>query len=246
MKIRQDLYSKITEIFLKRLSLFLHGDRDGVSLNSLIKNASGIFLSTENFIANSKFNYPNLYNDSDNSKIIYKKVLEEHRLITSERWNAELQLFCLLYILIRSTTPKIIIETGVANGISTNSILFALNENANSGVLHSFDILPETRNSNLIEGKWIFHLLGKKKTNKQFFRIIENLPKIDIWLRDSNHGYRWQKFEYLLAVSRLNKNGILISDDIDSSSAWIEVIPKYFKESYIIFDSRKFIGIAYN
>jgi len=41
MKIGQDLYPKITEVFFKRLSLFLHGDRDGVSLNTLTKNTSG-------------------------------------------------------------------------------------------------------------------------------------------------------------------------------------------------------------
>lgn len=91
-----------------------------------------------------------------------------------------------------------------------------------------------------------FPFIKKKNTNKQLSRIIENLPKIDIWLHDSNHGYRWQKFEYLLAITRLNQGGILISDDVDASSAWSEVIPKYFKESYIIFDSRKFIGIAHN
>jgi len=243
---KQNLFPNLREIFLRRVYLFLYGSREGVSLNFLQKNANGVFLSTEEFMIKSKLNYSDLQKDLGTAKSLYKKVLEEHRHITSEGWNAELELFSLLYILVKSKKPKILVETGVANGITTNSIMFALNENDNSGFLHSFDILPETGNSNLIEANWIFHLLEKKKTNKHFSRIIENLPKIDIWLHDSNHGYRWQKFEYLLAIRRLNRDGILISDDVDASSAWGEVIPKYFKESYIIFDSRRFIGIAHN
>ena len=71
------------------------------------------------------------------------------------------------------------------------------------------------------------------------------LPKVDVWVHDSNHGYRWQKFEYLLALSVLSKNGILISDDIDASSAWGELSKTHFRKSYVIFDSRKFIGVAF-
>jgi hypothetical protein len=71
------------------------------------------------------------------------------------------------------------------------------------------------------------------------------LPKVDLWVHDSNHGYRWQKFEYQLAFSRLRKGGILISDDIDASPAWGELAKTLFRESFIVFDSRKFIGIAF-
>jgi hypothetical protein len=43
----------------------------------------------------------------------------------------------------------------------------------------------------------------------------------------------------------IGKNGILISDDIDASSAWGELAKTHFRKSYIVFDSRKFIGIAF-
>jgi predicted O-methyltransferase YrrM len=71
---------------------------------------------------NSKFNYSDLQKDSSTAKTLYKKVLEEHRLITSERWNAELEIFSLLYVLVKSKKPQFAVETGVANGISTNAI----------------------------------------------------------------------------------------------------------------------------
>ena len=245
MKKTPVLFPKITEIFLKRASLFLHGNRDGVSLNFLQKNTNGIFLSTEDFMINSKLNYSDLLKDLSTAKILYKKVLEEHRLITSERWNAELELFSLLYVLVKSKKPQLLVETGVANGVSTNSIMLALGEANSSGLLHSFDVLPETKDAYIGKGKWNFHLLDKKRTHRQLSVAVGKFPLVDIWLHDSNHGYRWQKFEYLLALSRLKEGGILISDDIDASPAWGELAKSHFKESYIIFDSRKFVGIAF-
>ena len=245
MKKTPVLFPKITEIFLKRASLFLHGNRDGVSLNFLQKNTNGIFLSTEDFMINSKLNYSDLLKDLSTAKILYKKVLEEHRLITSERWNAELELFSLLYVLVKSKKPQLLVETGVANGVSTSAIMSALDEDNSSGSLNSFDVLPETKEAYLGKGKWNFHLLDKKRTHKQLSVAVGNSPLVDIWLHDSNHGYRWQKFEYLLALSRLKEDGVLISDDIDASPAWGELAKSHFRESYIIFDSRKFVGIAF-
>ena len=232
-------------MFLKRASLFLHGNRDGVSLNFLQKNTNGIFLSTEDFMINSKLNHSDLLKDLSTAKILYKKVLEEHRLITSERWNAELELFSLLYVLVKSKKPQLLVETGVANGVSTSAIMSALDEDNSSGSLNSFDVLPETKKAYLGKGKWNFHLLDKKRTHKQLSVAVGNFPLVDIWLHDSNHGYRWQKFEYLLALGRLKEDGVLISDDIDASPAWGELAKSHFRESYIIFDSRKFVGIAF-
>jgi len=245
LKTKQDLFPRLREIFFKRISLFLHGNRDGVSLNFLQKSTNGIFLSTEEFMINSKLNYSDLLNDISTAKILYQRVLEDQRLITNERWNAELELFSLLYVLVKSKKPQLVVETGVANGVSTNSIMLALGEANSSGSLHSFDVLPETKDAYIGVGKWNFHLLDKKSTHKQLSVAVGNSPLVDIWLHDSNHGYRWQKFEYLLALSRLKEGGILISDDIDASPAWGELAKSHFKESYIIFDSRKFVGIAF-
>jgi predicted O-methyltransferase YrrM len=151
----------------------------------------------------------------------------------------------LLYTVVKAKDPKVVIENGVANGITTNAIMKALELNENKGELHSFDILPETSKAYMGSGNWNFHLLNTKNTYKQMINEITKLPKVDIWIHDSNHGYRWQKFEYLLALKSLNTGGILISDDIDASSAWAELSRSYFRKSYIIFDSRKFIGIAF-
>lgn len=93
MNQKQDLFPKLREIFLRRVYLFLYGSREGVSINFLQKKANGIFLSTEEFMIRSKFNYSDLQRDLNTAKTLYKKVLEEHKHFTNERWNAGLELF---------------------------------------------------------------------------------------------------------------------------------------------------------
>jgi predicted O-methyltransferase YrrM len=178
------------------------------------------------------------------ARSLFKEVLINQSSITSKRWNAEENLFVLLYSLIRSNESKFVVETGVANGITTNAIMNALQQSGKNGELHSFDVLPETRNAYSGSGNWNFHLLPTKNTARKIKGIVSKFSKVDIWVHDSDHGYRWQKFEYLLALASLSDNGILISDDIDSSSAWGELAKTHFRKSFIIFDSRKFIGIA--
>jgi len=231
-------------IFKKRFNLFIKGDRDGVSLGFLSSSATGIYLNVDMLIK-AESELPkialNFINEAEN---LFYSVSANQSQVTNLRWNAEKQLFILLYALVAAKKPKFVIETGVANGITTNAIMKALELSENKGELHSFDVLQETSKAYIGSGSWNFHLLNTKNTYKQIINEIAKLPKVDIWVHDSNHGYRWQKFEYLLALKSLNTGGLLISDDIDASSAWGELSKTHFRKSFIVFDSRKFIGIA--
>ena len=88
--------------------------------------------------------------------------------------------------------PHVVVETGVANGITTNAIMRALEGNNASGTLHSFDVLPETKNAYIGNGSWNFHLINSKVAHKQIVNVVSGLSKVDLWVHDSNHGYRWQ------------------------------------------------------
>lgn len=238
------LRDSLLAIFKKRLNLFLKGDRDGVSLGFLSTTTTGIYLNVDTLIkAESELPKTalNFINEAEN---LFYSVSANQSQVTNLRWNAEKQLFILLYTLVAAKKPKFVIETGVANGITTNAIMKALESNETKGELHSFDVLPETSKAYDGKGDWNFHLLNSRNTHKQLIYEINQLPKVDMWVHDSNHGYRWQKFEYLLALKSLSDGGILISDDIDASSAWGELSKSHFRKSFIVFDSRKFIGIA--
>jgi len=224
--------------------LLVYGDRDGVSLNFLQKSKNSVFLSIEQLVRFEEEFPSEIIDYIEKGKDFFHTFLKTQSSITNTNWNAEEQLFILLYSLIKANNSKLVIETGVANGITTNAIMKALEESGAGGELHSFDVLPETNKAYIAKGNWNFHLVNGKSAHNQIKSVVSLLPEVDVWVHDSNHGYRWQKFEYLLALSVLSKNGILISDDIDASSAWGELAKTHFRKSYVIFDSRKFIGIA--
>jgi predicted O-methyltransferase YrrM len=234
----------LVHVLRKRIELFMHGNRDGVSLNFLQNNSNGFFTSIEDLIYHERELPKEILKHLEVARNLFENYSNCEHSITSSRWNAELHLFSLLYSFIRSNRVKNIVETGVANGFTTNAVMRALEENNNSGTLHSFDVLPETEKVYSGVGNWNFHLLNPRKAHKQITQITSKIPKIDLWIHDSNHGYRWQKFEYQLAFARLSQNGILISDDIEASPAWGELSRSHFRKSYILFDSRKFVGIA--
>lgn len=172
----------------------------------------------------------------------YKETIDKKTDTFPSNWNGEMNLSILLYVLVRKINAQIVVETGVANGISTNMLMAAL-ENT-GGHLHSFDINPMSRNSYVGSGKWNFHLLNVRNPERQIIDAMETLGDVDLWLHDSDHSHWWQTFEYQLAISKLRKNGYLVSDDVDFSTAWAEFAPVNFSCNFILFDHKKLVGFA--
>lgn len=128
----------------------------------------------------------------------------------------------LIYSLIRIGKPKIIVETGVANGVSTFLILNAIKKNG-LGHLISFDVSKKAGIllSEMDRTGWEFVQL-RRHYKAEFSEKISKLPLIDFFLHDSDHSYRWQKFEYATVFQRLSEKSIFVSDDIDSSYAFVD------------------------
>lgn len=152
----------------------------------------------------------------------------------------------ILYALIRSKKPEIVVETGVCNGVSSTIILQALHEN-DKGKLISIDF-PEVEgmiyeDGTFWEGKggaaipknkqpgWIIpdHLryrweihLGKSQDILP--KIVSQLPKIDLFIHDSEHSYQCMIFEYRTVYPKIVKGGILLSDDVNWNNAFGDFI----------------------
>lgn len=115
----------------------------------------------------------------------------------------------LLRILINKINPKVVVETGVANGVSTKIFLEAMPK----GVVHSFDINEDVAISALKKYKnWKFNLI---RNRFDFKETIESIEKIDIFFYDSDHCYSNQMFEYDTVWDRISKKGLLISDGVN-------------------------------
>lgn len=145
-----------------------------------------------------------------------------------------------LYALIRRYKPTLMIETGVAQGVSTYFILKAMHDN-NKGLLISIDypnrnpdgykdlgdkqdnvyipthLEPGWLVPNSLRSRWEFHE-GKSsdilpKLNKKKGKSIE------AFFHDSDHSYSNMQFELAWAITHMKK-GIIIADDTSRNYAW--------------------------
>lgn len=149
-----------------------------------------------------------------------------------------------LYSTVRILKPANIIETGVANGHSSYFILNALLKNQ-SGTLHSFDVNHNV--GKLIaedeKKRWDLNILPRRRRKKVFRDTMKKYGDVDIFIHDSNHFYYWQMFEYRTAWDFLKSGGLLLSDDVDSSYAFLDFCKKTLNKPIFISDSRKIFGV---
>jgi hypothetical protein len=137
--------------------------------------------------------------------------------------NGDEQLARCCYALTRITRPRVIIETGVAHGVSSAFFLAALAENG-GGELHSIDLPPldagvEDRVGAAVperlRTRWTLH---RGISRRLLPEVLECTGGCDIFMHDSLHTYENMTFE-LGAVPDAH---VIISDDVELNSAFAE------------------------
>jgi hypothetical protein len=123
--------------------------------------------------------------------------------------------FC--YAWCRKNRPRLVIETGVGNGVTTAFILQALAVNG-SGSLWSIDLPPLGAEPfagcfvpDSLKAKWRLHL---GRTRRILPGLLREAGAIDMFLHDSLHTERNMAFEFNAAWPYLKTGGILVSDDV--------------------------------
>ena len=160
------------------------------------------------------------------------------------RWNSGVELQHILTALIILTKPKIVVETGTANGASAAAILAGLEYNK-EGHLWSFDI--KSANPVLVEEglkkRVTFVKVSGQESElaKQLADIKQNNKGFSIFLHDADHSYLGQQSDYRLAKS--NGFDLILSDDIDASLAFCEFANA---QGVTLYDAPKFIGAVRN
>ena len=149
----------------------------------------------------------------------------------------------LLYLIVASVKPNLIIETGVDQGVSSYFILEALRRNG-SGRLHSIDIGATGASGNSVG--WLVPQHLRERWELTLKPAEEALPTVndmvDIFLHDSLHTQEHMSFEFDWADDHLNPGGILCSDDIDLNQAFMRFLEKHNDDYYPI--STKVVGVA--
>jgi hypothetical protein len=151
-----------------------------------------------------------------------------------------------VYSIVRHTKPRVVVETGVAAGLSSAYILKGLEDN-HLGHLYSIDlpnheetlakqgkirqavaVLPKETKPGFaipddIRGRWTF-LQGN--TRDILPSLLAKLHSVDIFLHDSEHTYENMMFEYSTSWPHIESKGFLLSDNINDNRAFFDFAKK--------------------
>jgi predicted O-methyltransferase YrrM len=152
--------------------------------------------------------------------------------------NGTVTLGRLCYLACRQLRPRIVVETGVAYGVTSTYILKALSENG-EGELQSVDLPPLAHDAERYVGyfiptelreRWTLHVGPAKKLLPN---LLQQAQKIDMFVHDSLHTYHHMRWEFEAALSVLRPGGILIADDIQGNRAFEELLDQPEVDSWV-------------
>lgn len=170
---------------------------------------------------------------------------DECRLAFPEEWAVGNQSAATLYATVRLQRPELVVETGVANGHSSFVILSALRATG-AGRLVSYDIADGA--GILVPAElrefWTLELLDRADPIADAGRRLEALYPVDLFFHDADHSYVGQVAEYGAAERALarGRGGVLLSDDVDESFAFIEFVRSRDAKAVLLVDARKVLG----
>jgi predicted O-methyltransferase YrrM len=159
-----------------------------------------------------------------------RRLLEEirDRDPFSPRWAADVLLARCCYLTCRLLEPDVVVETGVAYGVSSAFILKALAENGR-GTLHSVDLPPfrgrhhEFWGIAVDEALWPRWSLDRGSSGRVLPELLEGVNNVDLFLHDSLHTYRNMRREFEAVWPRLRTGGVILADDVERNCAFGEL-----------------------
>jgi predicted O-methyltransferase YrrM len=148
----------------------------------------------------------------------------------------------LLGLLIKEFKPETLLESGVANGVSTRKILGSFSDlKMKSSLLYSCDVDERVASQDLLDNpQFHFRLI---RSRGDFGRLVESLDSLDFFYHDSDHSYNHQMYEYSKVWPKLRAGGLLVSDDINWSNAFLDFCKSVSRTPYVLCDTVKFSGV---
>jgi predicted O-methyltransferase YrrM len=132
----------------------------------------------------------------------------------------------LLYGLVRALRPPVVVETGVATGVTSAYLLAALADNG-TGRLHSIDLPATALLTNGLVGsavppalheRWVYHWGAAHRLLPRVMR--ERGGALRLFVHDSDHRYAPMRSELARAWDALAPGGWLVADDVDYNDAF--------------------------
>jgi predicted O-methyltransferase YrrM len=199
-------------------------DHDGVSWSGALRDVEARLGS-----ATAILEEPALRDVEVETRRILRRVHDEYP--RGAQWPADSLMARCCYLVCRLLEPTLVVETGVAYGVSSAFVLTALRENGH-GALHSVDVPPLRRVAEKFWGiavpeelraRWTLH---RGSSARVLPRLLEGIPKIDLFVHDSLHSYRNMRREFETVWPRLRSGGAVIADDVERNRAFGELQQK--------------------
>lgn len=139
--------------------------------------------------------------------------------------NADFVLAKACYLVCRAINPAIIVETGVAYGVTSAFMLKALEANGR-GMLHSIDLPPLGKESDRFVGivvpddlrsRWRLH---RGMSKRILTALMPEVAPVDIFVHDSLHTYRNIRRELEIVTPHLAPRAVVIADDVQGNAAF--------------------------
>ncbi len=153
-----------------------------------------------------------------------KAVVDYERSVlkTGRYWQISKDEVRAIFSVIRERKPQVVIETGMGPGVSTTSILSAMN---GEGRLISIDpgmpygkgdrevgfIIPKELKSNL---EYV-----KGTSSSKLKVVLQSIPKLDVFFHDSDHSYENVTFELNTVWPKLADDPLILVDNYDWTDA---------------------------
>lgn len=189
----------------------------------------------------SDFDLPQGKSSADIQPILREKSLEEvenevRKKLDQLKGEGPFQLFHngdnalarVCYAVCRVLKPVVVVETGVAYGVTSAFLLQALQVNQN-GRLYSVDLPPLGRDGDSYVGALIPEdlksrwQLSRGSTKRLMPKLLSRLGTIDLFVHDSLHTYRNMRREFEQVWPILKPGGAVIADDIEGNLAFQEL-----------------------
>jgi predicted O-methyltransferase YrrM len=165
--------------------------------------------------------------------------------------SADVALARCCYAACRALKPDVVVETGVAYGVTSAFLLQALNENG-QGRLASIDLPPLGPNADQfagiavpmrLRGRWRLH---RGVTKRLLPGLLDETGPVDLFVHDSLHTYRNMRWEFETVWPHLGDGGMVIADDVQGNPAFKE-LRNHSLSSWHVFqeaDKSSLFGVA--
>jgi predicted O-methyltransferase YrrM len=150
----------------------------------------------------------------------------------------------LVYEVARAVRPDMIVETGVATGVTSAYLLAALEDNKH-GILQSIDLPPTDM---IVAGhvgaaipgdlrhRWIYHWGASRRLLP---KLLDGLDGRLMFVHDSDHSYRNMAWEIRAAWRAMNTSGVIVCDDVHLNSAFPDTASEVGTRAWLVAQAEK-------